>query len=99
MNVRFTPEAEEHVDAIDAWWRANRRDARDLFARELAAAKAIIAAGPKVGKVYMFLDDEAMRKLYMKKTRHHVYYTYNQDDAEIVIHSVWGTPKQRGPRF
>jgi plasmid stabilization system protein ParE len=98
MNVRFTPEAEAQVNALDAWWRANR-DARDLFARELAKTTALIAGSPKVGKIYMFLDDEPMRKIFMRKTRHHVYYTHDEAGAEIVIHSVWGTPKQHGPTF
>jgi hypothetical protein len=37
MKLVFTPEAGQHADECDTWWRENR-DARDLFARELAGA-------------------------------------------------------------
>ena len=32
-----SPDAEAQIEAIDAWWRANRPAARDLFRGELAA--------------------------------------------------------------
>jgi len=35
----------------------------------------------------------------MPRTRHHVYYTYNQDDGEIVIRAVWSAPKGPGPKL
>jgi plasmid stabilization system protein ParE len=99
MNVRFTPEADEQADTIDVWWREHRPSAPGLFARELADAWALVAANPKIGTVYTLLDGEPVRKVYMPRTRHHVYYTYNQDDGEIVIHAVWGAPKGRGPKL
>ena len=99
MKVRVTPEAEEQAEAIDAWWRDNRLDARELFVRELADAKALVAASPKVGTVYTMLDEQPVRKVFMPKTRHHLYYTYNQDQGEVVIHAVWGAPRKRGPKL
>ena len=45
MKVYFTPEAEEQVDEIDLWWRANRLKAPGLFARELAEAKVLAHLG------------------------------------------------------
>jgi hypothetical protein len=36
MKLVFTPEAKEQADECDTWRRENR-DARDLFARELAS--------------------------------------------------------------
>lgn len=47
MNVELSLEAEEQAEACDAWWRENRREARDLFARELAATRAQLASTPK----------------------------------------------------
>ncbi len=99
MKVRFTPEAEEQAGAIDAWWRENRSSARELFARELADAKALVTTSPKIGTIYTLLDDQPVRKVYMPRTRHHIYYTYHQDDGEIVIHAVWGAPRGRGPKL
>ena len=72
MKVRFTPEAEAQAEASDTWWREHR-DARELFARELAEAKALIATSPKVGAIYTLMDDRPVRKVFMPKTRHHIY--------------------------
>ncbi len=98
MKVRFTPEAEQQVEAIDAWWREHR-DTRELFARELADAKALVATSPKVGTIYTLMDDQQVRKVFMPKTRHHIYYTYCKDDGEVVIHAVWGAPRKHGPKL
>jgi plasmid stabilization system protein ParE len=99
MKIRFTPEAEEQVDAIDKWWRENRKDAVDSFVRELASTIALISASSKIGTVYTILDGLTVRKLFMPKTRHHVYYALDPAAAEVVVHAVWGAPKRRGPKL
>jgi plasmid stabilization system protein ParE len=53
LNVRTTPEADDHVRAIDEWWRRNRTAAPSLFLDELAAAFALIASAPNVGHPYI----------------------------------------------
>jgi len=99
MKVSFTPEAEEQVEASDTWWRENRKDAHDLFARELAATKALLAISPKLGTIYTILDGRPMRRVLMAKTRHHVYYAADLDAGVIVIHAVWGAPRGIEPTF
>jgi plasmid stabilization system protein ParE len=99
MKVRFTPEAEEQADEIDTWWRRHRRDARDLFANELASMKALLVSMPKFGSVYTILDGQPVRKVLMPKTKHHLYYTANSGDGIIIVHAVWGAPKEGGPRL
>jgi hypothetical protein len=49
MKLRFTPDAAEQAEDSDRWWRRHRRDARDLFARELADVTSRIAAAPGLG--------------------------------------------------
>ena len=97
MKVYFTLEAEEQVDEIDLWWRANRPKAPGLFARELADAKVFIMNTPKLGKFYTWLDGQEVRRIVFRKTRHHIYYSERPD--MIVVHSVWGAPKGRGPKL
>jgi plasmid stabilization system protein ParE len=99
MKVRFTPEAEEQADEIDTWWRQHRKDARDLFARELADMKALLMSMPKFGTVYTILDGQPVRKALMPRTRHHVYYTANTAEGLIIVHAVWGAPKEGGPKL
>jgi hypothetical protein len=38
LNVRTTPEADDHIRAIDEWWRKHRTAAASLFLDELQAA-------------------------------------------------------------
>ena len=38
-----------------------------------------------------------MRKVLMPKTRHHLYYVADFDEDVIIIHAVWGAPRESGP--
>lgn len=96
MNVRFTPDAQEQADECDTWWRQHRT-ARDLFARELAATKELLLSNPKLGTVYTILDGQPVRKVSMAKTRHHLYFAADLDADVIIIHAVWGAPRESGP--
>jgi plasmid stabilization system protein ParE len=97
MKVYFTPEAEAQVDEIDLWWRANRPKSPGLFARELAEAKLFITNTPKLGRFYARLDGQDVRRIVLRKTGHHVY--YSEQPERITVHSVWGAPKGRGPNL
>jgi hypothetical protein len=98
MKARFTPEAEEHVEASDTWWREHR-DARDLFARELAATVALLLVTPTLGTIYTVLDGQPVRKFLMPKTQHHVYFTSDAEAGVLLVHAVWGAPRGRGPKL
>lgn len=98
MNVQLSPEAEQQAEACDAWWRENREDARDLFARELAATRAQLAITPKIGVVWKIIRGKPVRKFLKPRTRHHVYYEI-EASGDIMIHAIWGAPKDGGPRL
>jgi plasmid stabilization system protein ParE len=96
MNVRFTPEAQAQADECDTWWRQHRT-ARELFARELAGVKELLLANPKLGTVYAIVDGKPIRKVLMPKSRHHLYYAADFETDVIMIHAVWGAPREGGP--
>jgi plasmid stabilization system protein ParE len=50
LPVRTTPQADAQIREIDAWWRANRTSAADLFLDELNQAFEMIAAEPLIGR-------------------------------------------------
>ena len=50
--VYTTPQADLHILEIDAWWRANRDRAPDLFEEELPLAFRLLESAPVVGKRY-----------------------------------------------
>jgi hypothetical protein len=95
MKLAFTPEAEQLADTCDSWWRENRPSVPGLFARELAEAKDLILAMPGIGAAYSVLDGRVVRRFLLKRTKNHVYYVVETD--RIVVHSIWGAPKGRGP--
>lgn len=97
MNVRFTPRGEAEADRKQAWWRANRPAAPGLFDDELAAALGQISQTPAVGTIYPSAFDTAVRRVLMARTKNHVYYAVHEDT--IVVLSVWGAPRRRGPRL
>ena len=96
MNVRFTPEAQAQADECDTWWRQHRT-ARDLFARELAGIKEVLLSNPKLGTVYTILDGQPVWRVLMPKTHHHVYYAADFEADVIMIHAVWGAPREGVP--
>ena len=97
MKIRFTSDAAAQAEHIDSWWRENRTGARDLFARELAEAKTLISTSPNIGVVHAIIDGDTVRKVFMPRTRHHVYYTHNSN--EIIVLAVWGAPRGSGPKL
>ncbi len=50
--VEFADEAKADVARIDAWWRANRRAAPDLFANELDKVTLALEDNPALGLHY-----------------------------------------------
>lgn len=99
MNVRFSPEAEEQADRIDTWWRDNRPEAAGLFARELAEAKDLLVASPKSAPIFTILNEQPVRRIWLPKTRHHVYYTCDFENGVVMVHAVWGGPREKPPKF
>ncbi len=97
MKVDLSPEAEEEADACDLWWREHR-DARDLFARELAATRAQLANTPKIGVVWRIVRGKPIRKFLMPRTHHHLFYEI-EASGDIMIHSIWGARKEHGPKL
>jgi plasmid stabilization system protein ParE len=92
--IRTTPQADLHILEIDAWWRAHRDKAPELFEQDLATAFRAIASAPSAGKLYAHPAAEVRRWL-MRSTRNHVYYVERIDHVLVV--AVWGAVKGSGP--
>ena len=97
MKTRLTAPASQQANRIDRWWRENRADARGLFARELAEARALLAETPYVGIPYTERQGVLVRRLLLPRTQQHVYYEVNREDDAVMILAVWGAPRGRGP--
>lgn len=97
MKIRFTPRAESEAGREQTWWRENRPSTPGLFDDELAALVEQIGETPTIGTVYPSTFDVVVRRVLMTKTKNHVYYAAH--DNEIVVVSVWGAPRRRGPNL
>lgn len=98
MKLRLAPTALAEAKRIKTWWQANRPAAPDLFEQELDAALERIGSRPNAGTLYEQGNLEAaVRRVLLPKTKNHVYYAVEGD--EIVVVSIWGAPKQRGPKL
>jgi hypothetical protein len=98
VKIVFTADAEEQADECDRWWRGHR-DAKDLFARELAAARVLLREVTNAGSLYTVLDGLAIRRVLLRKTRTHVYYSVDVDAELVTVLAVWGAAKGRSPRL
>lgn len=99
MKIRVSGRARVRIQRQDEWWRSHRIDAPDLFKQELTTAFQRILPAPKIREPYGDLGGEPVWRVLMPKTGQHVYYTVDDDAAEVVIETVWGARRKRGPKL
>jgi plasmid stabilization system protein ParE len=97
VKVRLTPRALAEAKRCKTWWRKNRPAAPELFEEELRAALALLLTTPVMGAPYEGQVGFPVRRVLLKKTAYHVYFGLNGD--ELVVLSVWGARRKRGPKL
>ena len=97
LPVRTTPEADTQVREIDGWWRQNRTAAPNLFRQELAESFDLIGSAPDAGRKYLQYRAHIVRRLLLKHTKYHVYYTAMP--AAYMVIAVWHAQRGAGPRL
>ena len=95
LPVTSTPEADAQIRTIDDWWRENRRASPNLFFDELSRAFDIIARAPNIGRLYRGSPVVGTRRIFMRGTRHHVYYVPSEHEVRII--AVWHGERGVGP--
>ena len=95
VRVEFTDAAGAQVLAADAWWRANRLAAPDLFEADLAAAVEQLASLPLLAAVFAEVEGKVVRRVRMPRTRYALYFTV---EGEVVsVHALWHGARGSGP--
>lgn len=97
MNVRFTPRALAEAKRKKTWWQEHRSASSGLFDEEVAAAIEQIRGMPSIGTIYPAAFEVPVRRVLLPETQNHLYYVVHQ--GEVVVLSVWGAPRARGPRL
>jgi plasmid stabilization system protein ParE len=84
------------ADAVDTWWRANRRASPNLFRDELNAGLERLETSPLATRPY---DHEGqppeLRRLLLPRTRYFVYFEVDGDCVSVL--AVWHASRGKGP--
>jgi plasmid stabilization system protein ParE len=73
------------------------RDHNDVFAEELEQALKVIAALPGAGTLYAQSPVPGVRRIYLRRIAAHLYYTLDND--QVIVRSLWGARRERGPQI
>ena len=99
MKIKLTPRAQRRVKVVGAWWREHRPNVPDLFAEELAWAKNELLSRPYLAPIYAIVEGRVFRRLLLPKTEQHVYYVVDKAADLVIVHTIWGARRGRGPRL
>jgi plasmid stabilization system protein ParE len=99
--VKFTisKRALRQVEKIARWWVAHRPAAPSMFMDELGTAERLLRGHPEAGIAYATHRTGVIRRILLGGTKHHLYYRYHADRDELLVLSVWGAPRERGPKL
>jgi plasmid stabilization system protein ParE len=97
FRVVVTATAARQIEAAQEWWSRERPAVPDLFLIELRRASAHLANMPGVGTPYPNPAVRGLRRILLRRTGYHVYYTTDADEGLVVIRAIWHGARGRGP--
>ncbi|MBN1608623.1 MAG: type II toxin-antitoxin system RelE/ParE family toxin [Polyangiaceae bacterium] len=99
MRVRATGRAKREIARAALWWSKNRPQAPLLFLEELDAAKRRLSTAPLSGQIYGYRKNRLIRRWLLEKTEYRVYFSVNRKAQVIMLHSIRGARRGRGPKL
>jgi plasmid stabilization system protein ParE len=96
LTVVFGRRAARDVERIDAWWRANRPAAPQLFVEDLERMLSVLALSPVLGSPAASTRTPGLRRALLERTKYHVYFRIRADVLEVA--AVWHASRGRVPR-
>jgi plasmid stabilization system protein ParE len=97
VKLLVTKPAARQLERIEAWWRANREKAPELFEEELGRAKEFLRSTPRLAKVHVIRGGREIRWLMLPRSKVKLYFWVNEKAGFVRIVSVWGGMRGRGP--
>jgi len=70
-----------------------------LFLAELEEALNVLMVKPDLGVVYKTGRGTVVRRMLLPGTRYHVYYEVDEGEDQLMIVTIWGGKRRRGPRL
>ncbi len=99
MKIEIGKQARRQAERASSWWRENRMHVPGLLDAELERALQLLLVMPNAGVSYATARRPGLRRLLLPKTEYHVYFAFERGGTVIVIHSLWGARRARGPRL
>jgi len=99
FSVGFAEVAQRQVRAIEGWWVVNRTKAPGLFTQELEAAVLRLEEAPHAGSLFDTPRPANTRRMLLRRSGYHVYYTIEEQLATVTIRAVWHAARGRAPRL
>ena len=91
--VELQRRAKRQFFAAQAWWRANRRAARNALREELLEARGLLSFAPLSGQVAEE-HGESVRRMLLPTTRYHLYYTVDEVAAVVRVVLLWHASRE-----
>ncbi len=95
--LELAPRAEAQIRSISEWWRAHRPAAPRVFAEELASALDLAVKAPMVGIPYAERRGVTIRRLLLRRSSYHVYFSYDREADVVAVRAVWHAARGMGP--
>jgi plasmid stabilization system protein ParE len=97
ITVVLVGPAEKQLHEIAAWWMDHREASPWLVADEFDRCVSLLESTPDAGARFHRSRVPGVRRLVMRRTKHHVYYLHDEANAVVYIIAVWGAPKTGVP--
>ncbi|MGC4065028.1 MAG: hypothetical protein QM784_10375 [Polyangiaceae bacterium] len=96
MEIKIGKRAQVLARREHSWWLANA-DYPLTFEVEFEEVLKNLLKMPTLGVPYPTERRPHLLRVLLPKSRCHIYYTLERHRTLIVIHSVWGARRKRGP--
>jgi plasmid stabilization system protein ParE len=97
LPVEITRRALAQIERAAVWWFNNRPAAPDAIRLDLADALEVLSQQPGIGARCASHHYSDVRRLYLSRTRYHVYYRVATD--RLVVLAFWHASRGRGPKL
>ena len=98
MDIKIGKRAQRLVELENSWWLENA-DYPLTFEQEFEYLLLLLRDVPMLGVPYPTEKRPHLQRVLLTKSKCHVYFTLENDKTLIVIHSVWGACRKRGPNL
>ncbi len=90
-------EAEEQLRQLHVWWLNNVGTAPTAFLDEFENLTTLLRETPRIGHPFRRSTRPGVRRLYMRRSKHWLYYVYDQAHEVVYILAIWSAARGSDP--